>query len=60
LRDLEDLADLGVAQDFLAQFGGQQALGGLLEVVGDVVDDLVVRISTPFCSASDRALPELG
>jgi hypothetical protein len=41
LRDLEDLAHLGVAQDLLAQLGREQALGGLLEVVGDVVDDLV-------------------
>jgi ethanolamine ammonia-lyase small subunit len=41
LVTLKTCADLGVAQDLLAELGREQALGGLLEVVGDVVDDLV-------------------
>lgn len=41
LGDLEDLADFGVAQDLLAELRSEHALGGLLEIVHDVVDDLV-------------------
>src|SRR5262249_6858777 len=41
LADLEDLPDLGVPQHFLAQLGREHALRGLLEIVGDVVDDVV-------------------
>src|SRR6185436_179988 len=41
LGDLEDSTDVRVAEDLLADLGGEHALGGLLEVVGDVVDDLV-------------------
>ena len=41
LRDLEDLANFGAAEDDLAELRREHADHGFLEVVLDIVDDLI-------------------